>query len=89
MSDSTNSRYDCSLGILTKKFVALVKSAPNGVLDLNSAGALAVRVLCVLSLACARKYLVWRLGLLRPAPARSCASPRVWRRVARERRSES
>lgn len=37
MSDSTNSRYDCSLGILTKKFVALVKSAPNGVLDLNSA----------------------------------------------------
>ena len=39
MTDSTNSRYDCSLGILTKKFVTLVKSAPHGVLDLNSAGA--------------------------------------------------
>jgi len=37
MTDTVNSRYDCSLGILTKKFVALVKSAPNGVLDLNSA----------------------------------------------------
>ena len=37
MTDTGNSRYDCSLGILTKKFVALVKSAPNGVLDLNSA----------------------------------------------------
>jgi hypothetical protein len=38
MADTGNSRYDCSLGILTKKFVTLVKSAPNGVLDLNSAG---------------------------------------------------
>lgn len=37
MTDTGNSRYDCSLGILTKKFVALVKSAPNGVLYLNSA----------------------------------------------------
>eukprot|EP00802_Teleaulax_amphioxeia_P027218 Tamp_28496.p1 GENE.Tamp_28496~~Tamp_28496.p1 ORF type:complete len:258 (-),score=73.73 Tamp_28496:36-788(-) len=37
MGDTTNSRYDCSLGILTKKFVTLVKSANNGVLDLNSA----------------------------------------------------
>ena len=52
MSDSTNSRYDCSLGILTKKFVALVKSAPNGVLDLNSAGALAARP--VRAFACVR-----------------------------------
>ncbi len=30
-------RYDSSLGLLTKKFVALVEGAPNGVLDLNKA----------------------------------------------------
>ena len=30
-------RYDSSLGLLTKKFVALIQSAPEGTLDLNSA----------------------------------------------------
>lgn len=30
-------RFDTSLGLLTKKFVALLKSSPNGVLDLNIA----------------------------------------------------
>jgi hypothetical protein len=30
-------RYDCSLGLLTKKFVGLVQQAENGILDLNSA----------------------------------------------------
>ncbi|GMI20828.1 hypothetical protein TeGR_g491 [Tetraparma gracilis] len=33
------SRYDSSLGLLTKKFVALLKTAPGGVLDLNTAAA--------------------------------------------------
>ncbi|CAK1548662.1 unnamed protein product [Leptosia nina] len=33
------SRFDTSLGLLTKKFVALLKSSPNGVLDLNVAAA--------------------------------------------------
>ena len=28
-------RYDTSLGLLTKKFVGLLRSAPDGVLDLN------------------------------------------------------
>ena len=32
-----NCRYDSSLGLLTKKFVGLVESAPDGVLDLNKA----------------------------------------------------
>ena len=32
-----NCRYDSSLGLLTKKFVALVEGAPDGVLDLNKA----------------------------------------------------
>ena len=45
MGDATGSRYDCSLGILTKKFVTLVKSADHGVLDLNSAG---IQVHCVI-----------------------------------------
>jgi transcription factor E2F3 len=31
------SRYDSSLGILTKKFVQLIRAAPNNVLDLNTA----------------------------------------------------
>ena len=31
------SRSDQSLGLLTKKFVALIRSAPDGVLDLNAA----------------------------------------------------
>jgi transcription factor E2F3 len=31
------SRYDCSLGLLTRRFVGLVQQANNGVLDLNSA----------------------------------------------------
>ncbi|XP_068628275.1 transcription factor E2F4 [Battus philenor] len=31
------SRFDTSLGLLTKKFVELLKSSPNGVLDLNIA----------------------------------------------------
>lgn len=30
-------RYDTSLGLLTKKFVGLIKNAPDGVLDLNKA----------------------------------------------------
>ncbi|KAL4218266.1 E2F transcription factor 3 [Mactra antiquata] len=30
-------RYDTSLGLLTKKFVGLIKNAPDGVLDLNQA----------------------------------------------------
>ncbi|KAG1663669.1 Transcription factor E2F3 [Nymphon striatum] len=30
-------RYDTSLGLLTKRFVELLKSAPNGILDLNVA----------------------------------------------------
>lgn len=30
-------RYDCSLGLLTKKFIALIKSAEDGILDLNQA----------------------------------------------------
>lgn len=34
---SGSSRYDCSLGLLTKKFVSLVQQAPNGILDLNIA----------------------------------------------------
>ncbi|VVC90720.1 unnamed protein product, partial [Leptidea sinapis] len=34
---SEKSRFDTSLGLLTKKFVALLKSSPNGVLDLNVA----------------------------------------------------
>eukprot|EP00961_Rhodomonas_salina_P141306 1902379-Rhodomonas_salina.1 len=34
---SPRSRYDCSLGLLTKKFVQLVQQAPNGILDLNTA----------------------------------------------------
>lgn len=36
-SPSDKSRYDTSLGLLTKKFVTLLKSAPGGVLDLNGA----------------------------------------------------
>eukprot|EP00802_Teleaulax_amphioxeia_P019642 Tamp_19883.p1 GENE.Tamp_19883~~Tamp_19883.p1 ORF type:complete len:333 (+),score=88.19 Tamp_19883:113-1111(+) len=32
-----SSRYDCSLGLLTKKFVSLVQQAPSGILDLNIA----------------------------------------------------
>lgn len=32
-----NCRYDSSLGLLTKKFIGLVESAPDGVLDLNKA----------------------------------------------------
>ncbi len=37
-------RYDSSLGLLTKQFVALVEGAPDGVLDLNKAAeALSVR----------------------------------------------
>lgn len=30
-------RYDTSLGLLTKKFVGLMQSSPSGVLDLNEA----------------------------------------------------
>ena len=33
----TGSRYDTSLGILTKRFVGILKKAPNGILDLNKA----------------------------------------------------
>ena len=31
------SRYDTSLGLLTKRFVGLLRGAPDGVLDLNNA----------------------------------------------------
>jgi hypothetical protein len=77
MSDSTNSRYDCSLGILTKKFVALVKSAPNGVLDLNSAGALARGASC--ACLCPRvratvSHRDWGCAMHLRDPARSRAS---------------
>ncbi|KAJ0400786.1 hypothetical protein P43SY_004881 [Pythium insidiosum] len=34
---SPASRYDSSLGLLTKKFVDLIQSSPTGDLDLNSA----------------------------------------------------
>lgn len=34
---TTPRRYDCSLGLLTKKFVGLVQQAENGILDLNAA----------------------------------------------------
>ncbi|KAK9800219.1 hypothetical protein WJX73_010809 [Symbiochloris irregularis] len=40
---AANCRYDSSLGLLTKKFIALVEAADKGVLDLNSA-ALALQV---------------------------------------------
>lgn len=32
-----NCRYDNSLGLLTKKFVCLLKESPHGILDLNIA----------------------------------------------------
>lgn len=35
--DSQTSRYDSSLGLLTKKFIALLRSSSHGDLDLNSA----------------------------------------------------
>ncbi|XP_002733979.2 transcription factor E2F3-like, partial [Saccoglossus kowalevskii] len=36
-SPAERTRYDTSLGLLTKKFVGLLRSAPEGVLDLNYA----------------------------------------------------
>ena len=33
----TTSRYDCSLGLLTRRFLDLVDGAPGGILDLNTA----------------------------------------------------
>lgn len=33
-------RYETSLGILTKRFVSLLRSSPNGILDLNHAAEL-------------------------------------------------
>lgn len=39
-SPSDKNRFDTSLGILTKKFVALLRSAPDGVVDLNKAAEL-------------------------------------------------
>lgn len=36
---NVNCRYDNSLGLLTRKFVALLRSSPTGVLDLNQAAA--------------------------------------------------
>lgn len=33
-------RYDSSLGLLTKKFVALIQNAPEGILDLNQAASM-------------------------------------------------
>lgn len=42
-----NCRYDSSLGLLTKKFVGLVETSPDGVLDLNKAADnLKVRIIC-------------------------------------------
>lgn len=38
--DKKFGRYDTSLGLLTKKFVSLLREAPEGVLDLNSASGL-------------------------------------------------
>eukprot|EP01136_Pigoraptor_vietnamica_P040027 Opistho-1_new@11476 len=35
--DKGSSRYDTSLGLLTRKFVNLLKEAPDGILDLNKA----------------------------------------------------
>lgn len=35
--DSQTSRYDSSLGLLTKKFIALLKASNHGDLDLNAA----------------------------------------------------
>jgi len=37
MPKTKTCRYDSSLGLLTKKFVALIQGAPEGVLDLNQA----------------------------------------------------
>lgn len=37
LKPSPGSRYDSSLGLLTKKFVDLIQSSPTGDLDLNSA----------------------------------------------------
>ena len=37
MPKQKTSRYDSSLGLLTKKFVSLIQNAPEGVLDLNAA----------------------------------------------------
>lgn len=34
-SPGERTRYDTSLGLLTKKFVGLIAESPNGVLDLN------------------------------------------------------
>ena len=34
---ASSQRYDSSLGLLTKRFVALIKGAPSGILDLNQA----------------------------------------------------
>ena len=34
---TTSCRYDSSLGLLTKKFIELVETAQDGVLDLNKA----------------------------------------------------
>lgn len=36
-SPANSSRYDSSLGLLTKKFVELIQSSPSKDLDLNSA----------------------------------------------------
>lgn len=36
-SAASNCRYDNSLGLLTRKFVQLLRSSPTGVLDLNQA----------------------------------------------------
>lgn len=44
-SPANSSRYDSSLGLLTKKFVELIQSSPSKDLDLNSAAeALGVQV---------------------------------------------
>ncbi|ORZ04474.1 E2F/DP family winged-helix DNA-binding domain-domain-containing protein [Absidia repens] len=37
VSSTSNSRYDSSLGLLTKKFIALLKASRHGDLDLNAA----------------------------------------------------
>ena len=40
MKTPTERRYETSLGILTKRFVSLLRSSVNGILDLNHAAEL-------------------------------------------------
>ena len=54
LKPSPASRYDNSLGLLTKRFVELIQSAPSKDLDLNTAAeSLGVQVQCRCPLRCA------------------------------------